>query len=177
MSWYIISFFGFILTSWIMFFILFSCTPVLTFSIDVVFILSIHVRRDANLEIRHNYGTSCWLSGIYIYQLLNLNWCHRKRVYYVTSDSTCTELNEKKTIYSPLYAMKSEWHCASQCIVNDVQASFYPNRIGLEYILEYFIWLINCSQMRCHICRIVQTYPGFSFHGFNLMSHWNIFWY
>ena len=40
MSWYIISFFGFIFTSYIMFFI-FSSTPVLTFSIDVVFILAI----------------------------------------------------------------------------------------------------------------------------------------
>ena len=39
MSWYIISFFGFIFISQILF-LIFSCTPVLTFSIDVVFILS-----------------------------------------------------------------------------------------------------------------------------------------
>ena len=41
MSWYIISFFGFILSSWIFF--IFSSTPVLTSSIDVVFVLSITV--------------------------------------------------------------------------------------------------------------------------------------
>ena len=39
MSWYIIIIFGFIFSSWIIFFV-FSSTPVLRFSIDVVFILS-----------------------------------------------------------------------------------------------------------------------------------------
>ena len=52
MSWYIISFFGFIFTSWIFF--IFSSTPVLTYSIDVVFVLSI--------EVPYMYETS-----IYIY--------------------------------------------------------------------------------------------------------------
>ena len=39
MSWYIISFFGFIFTSYIFF--IFSSTPVVTYSIEVVFVLSI----------------------------------------------------------------------------------------------------------------------------------------
>ena len=43
MSWYIISFFGFIFTSWIFF--NFSSTPVLTSSLDVVFVLSISNRK------------------------------------------------------------------------------------------------------------------------------------
>ena len=50
MSWYIISFFGFIFTS--QFFFIFSSSPVLTSSIDVVFVLSIRLK---NIHRRGDY--------------------------------------------------------------------------------------------------------------------------
>ena len=79
--WYIISFSGFIFTSYILFFI-FSSTPVLTFSIDVVFILSMR-----HSDLWWWLGIHCirqWLvTSLVPSQCLNqwlhiVNWTHRK---------------------------------------------------------------------------------------------------
>ena len=61
MSWYIISFFGFIFTSYI-FFIFFSSTPPLTSDIDIVFVLSISMKLkwfDVIISATYYYPKRC----------------------------------------------------------------------------------------------------------------------
>ena len=59
MSWYIISFFGFIFTSWIFF--IFSSTPVLTSSIDLVFVLSSLIDEISQQGWHSWYHSDQWL--------------------------------------------------------------------------------------------------------------------
>ena len=89
MSWYIISFFGFIFNSQIMFFI-FSSTPVLTFSIDVVCILPIErsssccpSRKQTVLLQNYDFCRNCW---IHLTEISAAGRAHGRQIWDYQSD-------------------------------------------------------------------------------------------